>query len=214
VLKRFRPATAAERAIAAGILNELRPVPYKAAGTLQRALDPAGHMSRGEFDGLLGAMARASLIDIEDAEYERDGEVRRYRKVMATGAGLEFRATPSAELLVADGVVEEFDGPGAAPAGTTRSSAVRKPAKSAEASAPTASSAEDKELTARLREWRSAEAKRLRVPAYVVMHDQTLATIAQVRPRTPRQLLAVKGIGDAKVERFGEAILEICDPGR
>jgi superfamily II DNA helicase RecQ len=41
----------------------------------------------------------------------------------------------------------------------------------------------------------------------VVLHDRTLAEIARARPATPRQLLEIGGMGPAKVERFGEAIL-------
>ena len=214
VLKQFRPATAAERAMATGILDELRPVNYKAAGTLQRALDPGERMSRSGFNGLLDAMVGAELIETEDAEYEKDGEVRRFRKVMATEAGREFRAAERAGLLVADGIVEEFGTRSASAARTKRTSATRKTAKAEDRPIPAALSASHEELAARLREWRSAEAKRLRVPAFVVMHDQTLTAIAQARPGTPRQLLAVKGMGETKVDKFGEAILGICEAGR
>ena len=44
----------------------------------------------------------------------------------------------------------------------------------------------------------------------MVMHERTLRAIAQAQPETPRQLLHVKGMGETKVEKFGEAILEIC----
>ena len=92
------------------IADELRAVDYKASGTLQRNLDPASRMSRNEFEGLLDAMVRAGLIEIEEAEYEKDGEVKRFRKVRLTEAGLELRATSPVELLISDGVVEEFGG--------------------------------------------------------------------------------------------------------
>ena len=69
-------------------------------------------------------------------------------------------------------------------------------------------------LAARLREWRAAEAKRLRVPAYVVLHDRTLNAVAQARPSNPKQLLELDGMGPAKVEKFGEAILGLCSSGR
>lgn len=65
-------------------------------------------------------------------------------------------------------------------------------------------------LAGRIKEWRAAEAKRLRVPAYVVLHDRTITALAEARPRNPRELLGIDGIGPAKVERFGEAILGIC----
>ena len=47
---------------------------------------------------------------MEEAEYEKDGEVRRYRKVRLTDAGGELRAGWADELLLSDGVVEEFGG--------------------------------------------------------------------------------------------------------
>ena len=81
---------------------------YKAAGTLQKNLDLVGRISRDEYDGLLGAMMHSSLIEIEEAEFEKNGEVIRFRKVRLTEAGLELRATTPVELLISDGVVEEF----------------------------------------------------------------------------------------------------------
>jgi superfamily II DNA helicase RecQ len=68
-------------------------------------------------------------------------------------------------------------------------------------------------LAARLKEWRAAEAKRLRVPAYVILHDRTLTRVAALRPESPNQLLTIEGIGEAKVEKFGAAILELCRGG-
>ena len=115
VLRQFRHATASELAMVLSIAGELRPVDYKAAGTLQRNLDPAGRLSRGDFDALLDAMVRAALIDIEDAEYEKDGEVRRFRKVRLTETGLALRPGSHLALLLSDGIVDEFGGRAAAP---------------------------------------------------------------------------------------------------
>jgi superfamily II DNA helicase RecQ len=44
----------------------------------------------------------------------------------------------------------------------------------------------------------------------VILHDKTLKAVAQARPGTPNQLLALNGFGPAKVEKFGDAILELC----
>jgi ATP-dependent DNA helicase RecQ len=52
------------------------------------------------------------------------------------------------------------------------------------------------------------------VPAYVVFSDATLMAMAATRPTTPAGLLAVPGVGPVKLERFGEAFLEVlCDSG-
>jgi superfamily II DNA helicase RecQ len=129
---------------------------------------------------------------------------------MLAEAGLEFRAVERAELLIGDGVVAEFSASSIDTVRSKKSTAGKKSAKSPQGQLEAKLSAADEELAERLRAWRTGEAKRLGVPAYVVMHNQALAAVAQARPATPRQLLNVKGMGDAKVEKFGEAILRIC----
>ncbi|MDE3163534.1 MAG: ATP-dependent DNA helicase RecQ [Acidobacteriota bacterium] len=207
VLKLFRRASAAERELAHAIADDLRPVAYKAAGTLQRGLELAGRVGRDELNALLDGMTRAGLIEQEDAVYEKDGEVRRFRKARLTEKGMEMRRSRPLELLIADGMVEEFGG-GRREKPAKVAAAKPRAAKKAEAQVAALSPGEEA-LVARLKEWRTAEAKRLRVPAYVVMHDRTLNAVARSRPKTPRELLLVDGMGSAKVDRFGAAILEI-----
>jgi ATP-dependent DNA helicase RecQ len=212
VLRLFRRPTPVERELVQTIADELRAVDYKAAGTLQRSVDPASRMSRSDFDGLLEAMVRAGLIEIEEAEYEKDGVVKRFRKVRLTEAGLELRSATPVELLLSDGVVEEFGGRAATPARAKKAKTIAKAGgtPTALADVPAPLSAKGEALAARLKEWRAAEAKRLGVPAFVLLHDRTLAALAQARPANPRQLLEVNGMGPAKVERFGKEILELC----
>ena len=47
------------------------------------------------------------------------------------------------------------------------------------------------------------------VPAYVIFHDATLHEIAQRRPTTLHALAAVPGVGEKKLETYGEAVLEV-----
>jgi superfamily II DNA helicase RecQ len=211
VLRQFRRANAAELGIALQIVEELRGVDYKAAGTLQRSVDAAGRMNRDEWDGLLGAMDRGGLIEMEEAVFEKDGEVRRFRKVRLTEKGREVRGGMGLDLLMDDGVVAEFAGSTATRAGKTRaasSGGAPSRTKSLAESAPL--SVEGEALAGRIREWRASEAKRLKVPAYVVLHDRTIAALAAKRPANPRELLGIDGIGQGKVDRFGEEILRLC----
>jgi ATP-dependent DNA helicase RecQ len=60
-----------------------------------------------------------------------------------------------------------------------------------------------------LRAWRTEEAKTQGVPAYVILHDRSLRELAQLRPRNPDALLEVPGIGEAKAERYGNALLAV-----
>ncbi|MGH8895393.1 MAG: HRDC domain-containing protein, partial [Actinomycetes bacterium] len=68
----------------------------------------------------------------------------------------------------------------------------------------------DEELFDRLREWRAGQAKEQSVPAYVVFTDATLTALAEARPRTESQLLAVSGVGRTKLDRYGADVLRIC----
>ena len=82
-------------------------------------------------------------------------------------------------------------------------------ARGAGSSASSASLAPDDPVFAALREWRTAEAREAAVPPYVIAHDATLAAIAEARPTLPEALWRVKGMGPARVERYGEAILAV-----
>ncbi|WP_454084107.1 DNA helicase RecQ [Georgenia sp. Marseille-Q6866] len=62
-------------------------------------------------------------------------------------------------------------------------------------------------LFQQLRTWRATTAKEQGVPAYVVFPDATLAAIAQSRPENRSELSGISGVGAAKLERYGEAVL-------
>ncbi|WP_378144912.1 DNA helicase RecQ [Cnuibacter sp. UC19_7] len=67
----------------------------------------------------------------------------------------------------------------------------------------------DGELFEALRAWRAATAREQGVPAYVVFHDATLATLAQLRPASVSDLVGVSGIGDRKRESYGEGLVAV-----
>lgn len=69
--------------------------------------------------------------------------------------------------------------------------------------------AHDPALFEALSAWRREQARRENVPAYVIASDRTLREIAATKPRTRRDLLGIWGLGEARVERLGEAILEV-----
>ncbi|HEY0920174.1 MAG TPA: DNA helicase RecQ [Devosia sp.] len=58
-----------------------------------------------------------------------------------------------------------------------------------------------------LRAERSRLARQQGVPPYVIFHDTTLQAMAQARPRTRAQMMELPGVGESKLERYGEAFL-------
>src|SRR5712672_4084613 len=67
----------------------------------------------------------------------------------------------------------------------------------------------DPTLLGVLRAWRSEVARKRGVPAYVVLHDTTIDGIATSRPTTPGQLRGIPGIGDKKLEHYGDALIAL-----
>ena len=64
-----------------------------------------------------------------------------------------------------------------------------------------------------LRAWRAATAKEQGVPAYVIFHDATLRQIATEAPSTLAELATVNGVGEAKLARYGQQILDTLTAG-
>jgi ATP-dependent DNA helicase RecQ len=66
----------------------------------------------------------------------------------------------------------------------------------------------------RLRAWRTAVAKEQGMPPYVIFHDATLRAIAADPPATLAGLAMVNGVGEAKLAKYGQQILDLlADPG-
>jgi len=66
---------------------------------------------------------------------------------------------------------------------------------------------------ATLRAWRSATARASGVPAFVIFHDSTLGALAEARPSTRAELLALPGLGAVKAERYGDTLLALLASG-
>ncbi|HEY0179813.1 MAG TPA: RQC domain-containing protein, partial [Dokdonella sp.] len=65
----------------------------------------------------------------------------------------------------------------------------------------------ERELWDALRALRARLAREHGVPAYVIFHDATLLAMLRERPRTLDALAGISGVGERKLERYGEAFL-------
>ena len=67
----------------------------------------------------------------------------------------------------------------------------------------------EQRLFAQLRQWRKLCANQNAVAAYNVFPDATLIQIAKRKPREPSQLEGISGIGEKRIERYGQEVCEI-----
>jgi superfamily II DNA helicase RecQ len=67
---------------------------------------------------------------------------------------------------------------------------------------------EEFEVFSRLREWRKGVAEKEGVPVYVVFSNEQLAEMVRQRVASQEQLKQIEGVGEARVEKYGAAVLE------
>ena len=94
-------------------------------------------------------------------------------------------------------------------AATTRNRASRSGSRRGQSAASANGAKGDPALHAALKAWRSEIARSRGVPAYVVLHDSTIDGIAATRPATLEALRGIAGIGDKKLEHYGEELIAL-----
>jgi RecQ family ATP-dependent DNA helicase len=202
--QRSRKANKEELRTALTILDALRSASAKSTGKLHKEIFPTADMSRDDFEELLAAMASERLVTLEDATFEAEGRQISYKRVSLTRKGERTDEHAALDLTVKDKSGTSARGRGTS-AKTSRRKSEKKKVQEKAALSPQEAAREEK-----LREWRNAEARRLSVPSYCVLSNQTLWAIAFECPVTAEELLAISGLGPAKVAKFGAEICRIC----
>ena len=161
-----------------------------------------GELSEGEWRGVVRQLLASGLLAVKGdhgtlALTDLSGEVLRgERQVM-------FRRDPPKAPPAARG------GRGTkADAGKTTGSARGK-----SPSSPAELPPEAEPVFEKLRAWRAAVAKEQGMPAYVIFHDATLRQIAAAPPTTLAGLAQVNGVGETKLAKYGQQILEVLAEG-
>ncbi len=205
VAQNFRPATDPERIAAARVLSALRASGSKSTGRLHAELYPQSDLTRDDFEQILGAMARAGLMNLINAVFEKDGKRIPYRTATLTPAGHRAEETALHFEMKADAIE--------VPAKRTRK---KKRAKQASQSMhpPNGASVDISRLEQTLRTWRLREAKRRGVPAFRIFTDQVLQSLIARRPQTNADLRSIKGIGTNLVKQYGTEICRILHDGK
>ncbi len=213
VTQRFRPAEAHEKRAMALVLNALGAGDQKSTGKLHGQLFSDKEMSRDEFEELAGAMARAGLVRLAEAVFEKDGRQIPYRTIRLTPLGVEMAAEPESIELV----MKETAAPASKRKRKTKkktkakSAAPQAPAPPASKPKPAPKTKLDAGVTDALRAWRLNEARTRGVPAFRIMTDKVLDAIAERRPSSTAELLAISGIGINTVEKYGRQIYRILE---
>lgn len=197
----------------------------KSTGKLHGEVCGEGALSRDDFEEVLGALARGGWVELADAVFEKDGKKIPYRTVRLTQVGRVREEGELLELMVKEAaakgvrrrrgkvVAKKVAAKKRAPKRerVTRErvskSANREPV--APVQIPLERRAGESQLEKALKAWRLGEAKKRGLPAFRILTDKVLREIAQRRPETAAELLAIPGMGIKLVQEYGRAIYRI-----
>ena len=211
--QRFRTATEAEHTALLRVVAALRSGGAKSTGKLHGELCPNREMSRDAFEEVLGAMARAGLVQLLDAVFEKNGKQIPYRKVSLTRAGYAVDERTPVEFIMKDTAAPSTKRKRKKPTVSGSRKRASEPDTAGRprpvAKAKGSGAGMDPRLEAALRVWRLIEARRRGVPAFRIFSDRTLRALATSRPGTAQELLAVPGIGISTVEKYGRDIYRV-----
>lgn len=70
-------------------------------------------------------------------------------------------------------------------------------------------SQEQRLLCEKIKKWRRKTASEMKVPPYIIFGDKTLYEIVEHRPETKDDLYNISGLGERKIEKYGEDILNL-----
>ncbi len=200
--QRFRPATPAERAAALSVVTALRSGGTRSTGKLHAEAFPHGQVSRDDFEEILGAMARANFVRLTNAVFEKDGKEIPYRKASLTPDGEALEEIVAGDLLMKDASLSVTK-----PRKGRKKRTAAVPAKRKRSGK--SQGASESRVEQALRLWRLNEAKRRGVPAFRIFSDQVLKAVADKRPSTAAELLAIPGLGINTVEKYGAQIYRL-----
>jgi DNA topoisomerase-3 len=203
--RRLRPPSPLELRHAEAMLRALRASGGMALGTLhRRELEKV--LDRKAFDVLVGALARAGFVAIEESSFEKDGQLVAFRRARLLADTRDLVALRE-QLTERVRLPEE----GLAPRPESRTlrlvdrlagvEAVEGPELTA-ADVPPA-------VVAALKAWRLEESRRKGVPAFRVLTDRALLGIAAADPESEEELVQVRGVGARVVKQYGRELLAL-----
>src|SRR5262249_52840706 len=148
------------------------------------------------FEHLLGGMARAGLLRLQDDAFEKDGKTIRFQRATLTPEG--YRGDPAAldRLEMAEEQPKTRKKRQRPEKGEPRAIREKLAARPVQDRLIPSSAPElvSPQLVEALKAWRRAEANRRRVPAFRILTDRAVHALASSRPQSESDLLNVPGI--------------------
>jgi DNA topoisomerase-3 len=173
-------------------------------GKLYRDYAQSLDLPRRDYEDLLHVLTEAGFLTLESASFIKDGETIEYKTVALTQPAdrivwAELKRTTVRLDRSAGGRATSSSSPKRRQGARTRTSREESPH----------ADSIDHALLETLKVWRKSESKKRKVPAYRILSDRSLEALAAQKPCDRIRLLEVHGIGEAKLELYGDSLLHL-----
>jgi len=199
-----RAASEAEAVAMERILSSLRQQDRQSAGRLHRE-ELSDLLDRHRFEELVSSLARAGHLKVVEDSFQKDGRTIEFNRLCLTpqGMGADLSTDAAREKLkVPHGLKAPKKGKKKRKGRKKKASGGSQPVDLSDVAAPAA-------LVEALRQWRLEEARKRNIPAFRILSNRTLASIACHQPTNQRELLAVGGVGSRIVTKYGDDIIAV-----
>jgi DNA topoisomerase-3 len=175
-------------------------------GKLYRDYVQTLDLHRRDYEDLLQVLAEAGFLTLESASFVKDGETIEYKTVALS---------QPADRIVWEELkrttVRLDRSAGKSSRASSHSASRRRQGASSRSSREESPDARevDHALLETLKVWRKTESKKRKVPAYRILSDRSLEDLAVQKPFDRSRLLEVHGIGEAKLELYGDSLLHL-----
>lgn len=204
VVQAFRDANGSEQNVMLRVLQFLNARGSASAGVIFR--EASGLSDRDVFEAVLSALARAGMVRVQEASFEKEGRSIAFQKV-ALGPAARGASEDSVAGVQVPTHLEGLSQPTRRKGGRAGKLARGGSRRGATKAAPA-----DETLVKKLKAWRTSEARRRGVPAFRIMADKVLQQIASDKPRNAQALEQVSGVGPVFLKTYGAKVLGLLGP--
>lgn len=207
LVKRFAEPDARQLTCLRIIMRALMQRDDVSTGKLHRDNFTESELPRRDFETLLAALEQNGLIYTVQDQFEKNGEKISYRRASLTDAGRETGEDIEGAVMLAAPAEAKADSKSA-----SAKARAGKPGGRADSGATSVAAAgnADPAIVEALKAWRKQQADKEGVRAFHVLSNKVLIAVAAANPRSKDALAGVPGIGPAKLEKYGAAVLRIA----
>lgn len=175
-------------------------------GKAYKELSVLLNTSRQRVETFCQALVNESILLITDRSFVKDGNRINYKSITLTPKGVALSESDLTKIKLLD-----ILSPKKAVQRRSKDSDKKTPKKSSKAAGEKKNQSENSPIIDNLKKWRSAEAKRRKLPPFCIVSNKVISQLAKFLPTDKPELLNISGISNKIADKYGPKLLAIIE---